>query len=154
MTDAALRLRNVNKAFGPTEIIRGVDLDIRKGERHAIIGPNGAGKTTLFNLISGRFPVSSGEILLNGTRVDGMPPHRINRMGLSRSSARRRRAYSLRYLGRAMKKIEAIIQPFKLDEVNEALRSHRRGRDDHYRGPRPRPSERPPRDVPRAAIQR
>jgi branched-chain amino acid transport system ATP-binding protein len=85
MTDAALSLRNVNKAFGPTEIIRGVNLDIRKGERHAIIGPNGAGKTTLFNLISGRFPVSSGEILLNGERVDGMPPHRINRMGLSRS---------------------------------------------------------------------
>ena len=85
MTDAALSLRNVNKAFGQTEIIRGVNLDIAKGERHAIIGPNGAGKTTLFNLISGRFPVSSGEILLNGERVDGMPPHQINRMGLSRS---------------------------------------------------------------------
>ena len=85
MTDTALSLRNVNKSFGPTEIIRGVDLDIRKGERHAIIGPNGAGKTTLFNLISGRFPLSSGEILLDGTRVDGLPPHRINRMGLSRS---------------------------------------------------------------------
>ena len=85
MTEPALSLRNVNKAFGQTEIIRGVSLDIKAGERHAIIGPNGAGKTTLFNLISGRFPISSGEILLNGTRIDGMPPHRINRMGLSRS---------------------------------------------------------------------
>jgi branched-chain amino acid transport system ATP-binding protein len=66
-------------------IIRDVSLDIKKGERHAIIGPNGAGKTTLFNLISGRFRLSSGEILLNDTRVDGMPPHKINRMGLSRS---------------------------------------------------------------------
>ena len=85
MTDAALSLRNVTKAFGQTEIIRGVNLDIAKGERHAIIGPNGAGKTTLFNLISGRFPLSSGEILLNGARIDGLPPHRINRLGLSRS---------------------------------------------------------------------
>jgi branched-chain amino acid transport system ATP-binding protein len=85
MTGNALSLRNVNKAFGPTQIIRDVNLDIKAGERHAIIGPNGAGKTTLFNLISGRFPISSGEILLNGVRVDGLPPHRITRMGLSRS---------------------------------------------------------------------
>jgi branched-chain amino acid transport system ATP-binding protein len=85
MSETALSLRDVNKAFGQTEIIRGVNLDIAKGELHAIIGPNGAGKTTLFNLISGRFPISSGEILLNGARVDALPPHRINRMGLSRS---------------------------------------------------------------------
>jgi branched-chain amino acid transport system ATP-binding protein len=85
MTDSALSLRNVGKAFGQMQIIRGVNLDIKKGERHAIIGPNGAGKTTLFNLISGRFRLSSGEILLNDARVDGLPPHRINRMGLSRS---------------------------------------------------------------------
>ncbi len=85
MTDIALSLRNVSKSFGQMSIIRDVSLDIRKGERHAIIGPNGAGKTTLFNLISGRFRLSSGEILLNDTRIDGQPPHKINRMGLSRS---------------------------------------------------------------------
>jgi branched-chain amino acid transport system ATP-binding protein len=85
MTGIALSLRNVTKAFGQTEIIRGVNLDITRGERHAIIGPNGAGKTTLFNLISGRFPLSSGEIWLNDARVDRLPPHKINRMGLSRS---------------------------------------------------------------------
>jgi branched-chain amino acid transport system ATP-binding protein len=85
MTETALSLRNVSKAFGQMQIIRSVNLDIAKGERHAIIGPNGAGKTTLFNLVSGRFRLSTGEILLNGARVDGMPPHKINRMGLSRS---------------------------------------------------------------------
>jgi branched-chain amino acid transport system ATP-binding protein len=85
MTELALSLRGVNKSFGNMQIIRGVNLDIRKGERHAIIGPNGAGKTTLFNLMSGRFRLSSGEILLNGERVDGLPPHQINRKGLSRS---------------------------------------------------------------------
>ena len=81
----AIALKEVRKSFGPTEIIRGINLTIRKGERHALIGPNGAGKTTLFNLISGRFPITSGEISLNGTRIDQMPPHKINRMGLSRS---------------------------------------------------------------------
>ncbi len=85
MSDSAVALRDVRKNFGATEIIRGVSLNIRKGERHAIIGPNGAGKTTLFNLISGRFPISSGEILLNDQRIDQLPPHQINRKGLSRS---------------------------------------------------------------------
>jgi branched-chain amino acid transport system ATP-binding protein len=85
MTAPAISLRDVRKSFGATEIIRGVTLDIAPGERHCMIGPNGAGKTTCFNLVSGRFPVSSGEILLNGERVDHLPPHRINRMGLSRS---------------------------------------------------------------------
>ncbi|TSE25451.1 Glutamine transport ATP-binding protein GlnQ [Tepidimonas sediminis] len=81
----ALELRNVVKRFGKTEIIRGVSLAVRRGERVAVIGPNGAGKSTLFNLISGRFPPSSGEILLNGRRIDGKRPFEINRLGLSRS---------------------------------------------------------------------
>jgi branched-chain amino acid transport system ATP-binding protein len=85
MTGTALSLRNVGKSFGNVEIIRNVSLDIASGERHAVIGPNGAGKTTLFNLISGRFHPTSGEILLNDVKIDQMPPHRINRMGLSRS---------------------------------------------------------------------
>jgi branched-chain amino acid transport system ATP-binding protein len=83
--ESALRLTDVRKSFGKTEIIRGVNLDIRKGERHAVIGPNGAGKSTLFNLISGRFPVSSGKIELNGHDITGLKPFEINRRGLSRS---------------------------------------------------------------------
>ena len=82
---AALSLVDVRKNFGATQIIRGVNLDIPKGQRQSIIGPNGAGKTTLFNLISGRFPVTSGSISLNGQRIDQLAPHEINRRGLSRS---------------------------------------------------------------------
>ena len=82
---AALQLRGVHKRFGPTEVIRGVDLDVMAGERVAIIGPNGAGKSTLFNLISGRFAPSQGHIELLGQRIDGKPPHAIHRLGLSRS---------------------------------------------------------------------
>ena len=81
----AIRLTDVYKSFGPTRIIHGVSLDIPRGERHAIIGPNGAGKTTLFNLISGRYPISSGAIELHGRPIHNQPAHLINRMGLSRS---------------------------------------------------------------------
>jgi branched-chain amino acid transport system ATP-binding protein len=81
----ALKLENVRKSFGLTEIIRGVSLDIPTGQRHAIIGPNGAGKTTLFNLISGRFPLTSGRIFLNDRPIDGLSAYQINRCGLSRS---------------------------------------------------------------------
>lgn len=81
----ALHLADVRKSFGKTEIIRGVNLSIPAGERHAIIGPNGAGKSTLFNLISGRFPVSTGSIKLNGRETTRLKPFEINRMGLSRS---------------------------------------------------------------------
>ena len=81
----AIELKNVRKSFGKTEIIRGADLAVRPGERVAIIGPNGAGKSTLFNLISGRFGLTTGEILLNGRRIDGRKPFEISRMGLARS---------------------------------------------------------------------
>ena len=84
-TVPALELRDLRKNFGKTEIIRGVNLAVGQGERVAVIGPNGAGKSTLFNLISGRFGPSSGQVLLNGQRIDGKKPFEINRMGLSRS---------------------------------------------------------------------
>jgi branched-chain amino acid transport system ATP-binding protein len=81
----ALELLGAHKQFGKTQIIRGATLQVRPGERVAIIGPNGAGKSTLFNLISGRFGLSAGEIRLHGRRIDGLQPYQINRMGLSRS---------------------------------------------------------------------
>jgi len=81
----ALELSGLRKSFGKTEIIRGVDLAIGKGERHAIIGPNGAGKSTLFNLITGRFPATGGMVSLHGADLAGLQPFQINRMGLSRS---------------------------------------------------------------------
>jgi branched-chain amino acid transport system ATP-binding protein len=81
----ALELKDLRKSFGKTEIIRGASLAVTQGERIAVIGPNGAGKSTLFNLISGRFAPTSGEVLLNGHRIDGMRPFEINRLGLSRS---------------------------------------------------------------------
>ena len=81
----ALELQDVTKRFGRTEVVRGVSLQIARGERHALIGPNGAGKSTLFNLISGRFEVSSGRLKLNGCDITRRKPYEINRLGLARS---------------------------------------------------------------------
>ena len=81
----AIEMRGLMKRYGPTEIIRGVDLTIPRGERHAIIGPNGAGKSTLFNLVSGLIVPSGGEVRLDGKIISGLPAYKINRRGLSRS---------------------------------------------------------------------
>jgi len=85
MKGFSLELKDVRKSFGNAEIIRGANLQVPEGERFAIIGPNGAGKSTLFNLISGRFGLSSGDILLNGESIRHLKPYEINRRGLSRS---------------------------------------------------------------------
>jgi len=81
----AINIIDLHKSFGPAEIIRGIDLEIIEGERHAIIGPNGAGKSTLFHLISGHYEPSVGRINLNGEDISGLPPYEISRKGLSRS---------------------------------------------------------------------
>lgn len=85
MTNNILELKDVHKQFGRTEIIRGVNLAVKRGERLAVIGPNGAGKSTLFHLISGRLPISSGQIWFDGHRINNQNAQRIYRSGLSRS---------------------------------------------------------------------
>ena len=80
-----LVLDNVAKTFGKTEIIRGVNLKVKKGEIHSLIGPNGAGKSTLYNLISGVFKLTSGSIKFNGSEIQNMSANNIFRLGLSRS---------------------------------------------------------------------
>jgi len=80
-----LSVRGLRKSFGLTEIIRGVDIDLGKGERRALIGPNGAGKSTLFHLISGNLSPTAGTVTFDGRPITGWTPQRINRAGLSRS---------------------------------------------------------------------
>ena len=81
----ALSIQALRKSFGSADIIRGVDLEVSSGEIHAIIGPNGAGKSTFFNLLSGALQPSSGDMALNGTRINGLSPDKIQQLGLSRS---------------------------------------------------------------------
>ena len=85
MNHDILTLTDVRKSFGDAQIIRGVNLAVRAGERHAVIGPNGAGKSTLFHLMSGSFAPTSGDISLQSRAIGGLAPERINRLGLARS---------------------------------------------------------------------
>ena len=80
-----LQLKGLSKSFGGLAAVRDVSLEISSGERKALIGPNGAGKTTLFNLITGVFPCSSGEILLFGRNVTRWPSHRRTALGMART---------------------------------------------------------------------
>ena len=81
----ALELHGVSKSFGRTPVLRDLSLAVAAGERLALIGPNGAGKTTLFELVSGRLAPDAGQILLQGRRIEGWAPHRVQRAGLGRS---------------------------------------------------------------------
>ncbi|MGH9255153.1 MAG: ABC transporter ATP-binding protein [Vicinamibacterales bacterium] len=85
MSSPALVLENVSRHFGGLKAVDNVSLDVAPGERHALIGPNGAGKTTLFNLISGELRATAGRILLFGTDVTRLAPHRRAALGIART---------------------------------------------------------------------
>lgn len=85
MTQAILQISNLTKRFGGVAAVSGVTLDVQAQETLAIIGPNGAGKTTFYNMLSGRMVPTEGRIVFEGVDITGMPPHRISRMGVSRS---------------------------------------------------------------------
>ena len=80
-----LELNALSKSFGGLHAVRDVTLKIMPGDRKAIIGPNGAGKTTLFNLITGIFPATSGQVRLFGRDVTGWPSHRRTALGMART---------------------------------------------------------------------
>jgi branched-chain amino acid transport system ATP-binding protein len=77
--------QGVTRYFGGLAAVSNVDFHVEQGEIMGLIGPNGAGKTTLFNLISGAFPLSAGEIRFKGQKLNGLKPHRICKMGVSRT---------------------------------------------------------------------
>ena len=83
--EPVLELRALSKSFGGLRAVRDVTLKIMPGDRKAIIGPNGAGKTTLFNLITGIFPASSGQVVLFGQDVTRWPSHRRTALGMART---------------------------------------------------------------------
>ncbi len=80
-----LELRGIYKDFDGLEVLFGINMGIRQGERHAVIGPNGAGKSTIFNIITGKFLPSKGNIIFKGQDVTGTSPYKLNRHGLARS---------------------------------------------------------------------
>jgi ABC-type branched-subunit amino acid transport system ATPase component len=82
---ALLELRRVSLSFGGLLVVSELDLVVGEGEIVSVIGPNGAGKTTVFNLITGIYEPDEGEILLEGRNIAGLPPHKINHLGVART---------------------------------------------------------------------
>ncbi|MEO3868545.1 branched-chain amino acid ABC transporter ATP-binding protein/permease [Nonomuraea sp. B12E4] len=102
--EALLSIRGVTKRFGGLTAVDGVSLDVRRGTITALIGPNGSGKTTLFNLVTGGLPADSGEIWLDGRRIDGLRPWRRCHLGLGRS-------YQVTRLFKEMTVRENVVAP-------------------------------------------
>ncbi len=82
---ALLEVRRMSHHFGGLQAVRDYNLSIDPGQIVGLIGPNGAGKTTIFNLITGIYRPSEGEVLLDGQSIVGLPPHRIAARGLGRT---------------------------------------------------------------------
>ena len=84
LPDKVLHINDVHKSFSGLHALSDVDLDVRKGETHAIIGPNGAGKSTLLNVCVGRLAPDRGSVVFDGTTLTGRAPHEINQLGVAR----------------------------------------------------------------------
>src|SRR5262245_27651229 len=78
-------LRNVSMAFGGLSVVSNLDLHVGEGEIVSVIGPNGAGKTTLFNLVTGIYEPTDGDIVFAGESITGLEPHRITHKGIART---------------------------------------------------------------------
>jgi branched-chain amino acid transport system ATP-binding protein len=81
---AILELDNLSKRFGGLAAVQDLSFSVQPGKITSLIGGNGAGKTTVFNLITGYLAPDAGRIVFRGRRIDGLPPHRIARTGVSR----------------------------------------------------------------------
>jgi branched-chain amino acid transport system ATP-binding protein len=82
---ALLRVEKMTHWFGGLRAVYNYDLEIEAGQIRGLIGPNGAGKTTIFNLITGRYKPTEGEIFLDGKEITGLRPHQIASMGIGRT---------------------------------------------------------------------
>lgn len=85
MSNPILTITNLTKRFGGVTAVSEINLEVMPKETIAIIGPNGAGKTTFYNMVSGRMQPTEGKIMLDGKDITGLPPHKISRLGVSRS---------------------------------------------------------------------
>ena len=94
-TTPLLQIKEVTKAFGGIYALNEVSFDLHEGEILGIIGPNGSGKTTLVNCITGFIDLNAGEVLYQGKKISGKPPHKIADMGITRTFQVMRPYYSL-----------------------------------------------------------
>lgn len=85
MSEAQLEIRGLTHRFGGLQALTDINLTLERGSVSGLIGPNGAGKTTVFNIVSGFYTPSEGDILIAGRRVNGMRPHAVAALKVGRT---------------------------------------------------------------------
>ena len=105
-----LKLSELTKFFGGLRAVHDFDVEIQEGELVGLIGPNGAGKTTIFNMVTGIYPVSTGDVVFKGQEITGLPAHEITQLGI----------------GRTFQKIRIFPNLTVLDNVRVAYHPHAR----------------------------
>lgn len=131
-----LEIRNLRVHYAKAEVLKGVSLNIGTGEIVTLIGANGAGKTTTLKAISGLVKPTAAEILIEGERIDGLPPHRIARKGIAHIPEGRRvigpmtilenleiGAYSIRDKKKIINKMEDIYKHFPILKTRQKQRA-------------------------------
>lgn len=128
MSDALLQARQVSITFGGLKALSAFDLEIRKGDLKGLIGPNGAGKTTAFNVLTGVYLPTEGDVFVAGERVNGLRPYAINRLGLARTFQNIRLFKQLSALDNVRIAVMAERTPlFSRDRVERLLRGGQPG---------------------------
>jgi branched-chain amino acid transport system ATP-binding protein len=127
-----LKVQAISKSFGGVQALDGVSIEIAEGEVFGLIGPNGAGKTTTFNMISGLARPDSGEILFDGRRIEGLPPHRRAQLSMARTFQHAQlmpeatvieNVMAGAHLGGRCGIVSAILRPRRQRREEQALRS-------------------------------
>ncbi len=122
---ALLEVIGLTKRFGGLVALNGVSLAVEEGAIHGLIGPNGAGKTTLFNVVTGMFPPTAGEILFAGRKISGVRPHQVTRMGIARTFQNIRLFGAMTVLENVMVGLDARHSSGVLDAILRTPRWHR-----------------------------
>ena len=120
---ALLEVENLSIAFGGVKAVQGVSFRVEPGIIYSVIGPNGAGKTTLFNLLTGIYSPSEGDIRLEGASVLGLPPHELARRGMSRTFQNLQVCMNMTALENVSVPMELAGAPDAAHRAAEALRA-------------------------------
>jgi branched-chain amino acid transport system ATP-binding protein len=126
---ALLEVRRLSMRFGGLWALRDINLDVEEGEIHGLIGPNGAGKTTFFNVVTGVFPPTEGDIVLDGRPIAGRKPHQVTRAGLARTFQNIRLFKAMTALENVMVGLDARHHAGVLESVVRSPRQRREERE-------------------------
>jgi len=131
-SEQILKTSKLTKSFGNLIAVNQVELEIHQEEIVGLIGPNGAGKTTFFNLITGLEIPDEGQVIFKGIDITSMPPHKICKLGMSRTfqvtrsfagmsveEAIRVGAYNRREEREVQKKVDWVIKFFELEDIRD-----------------------------------